>query len=119
MKRTAIVPVVILLIVCLLGGLALWSGRALAVSGSYPLIVNEPRPISVQEAKQLERYLRHVLSQPQLRLVHAAQEVEVLIGEQFLGWVYPEDSREGRAFYFEMSVFTEELDEFPPPRRYR
>lgn len=77
------------------------------------------KPLTAVEAKKIEAYMRHVFGSQSLRLVHMPPDAEVYLGENFLGVVFPEDSKEGRTFYFEMSIFDDEVEESPPARRGR
>jgi hypothetical protein len=77
------------------------------------------KPLTAAETKKIETYMRHVLGNPEIRLVQAAPDAEVYLGEHFLGMVFPQDDREGRTFYFEMSIFDSEVEESPPLTRRR
>ena len=77
------------------------------------------RPLTEQETKKIEAYMRHVLGNSRIRLTRVAPDAEVYLDDQFLGVVFPDDDKEGRAFYFEIAIFEDEIEVFPPPRRYR
>jgi hypothetical protein len=77
------------------------------------------KPLSESETRKIETYLRHVFGNPAIRLVPTPPDADVYLGEHFLGVVYPEREKEGRTFYFEMSIFDTEIDESPPSRRHR
>ena len=77
------------------------------------------RPLTEEEAKKIKAYMRHVFGNPRVRLSHLPPDAEVYVDDQFLGVVFPDDDKEGRTFYFEMSIFDDEIAAFPPPRRDR
>jgi len=77
------------------------------------------RPLTEQETKKIEAYMRHVLGNSRIRLTRVPPDAEVYLDEQFLGVVFPEDDKQGRTFYFEMSIFEDELEAFTPPPRHR
>jgi hypothetical protein len=77
------------------------------------------KPLSESETRKIETYLRHVFGNPAIRLVPTPPDADVYLGEHFLGVVYPEREKEGRTFYFEMSIFDTEIEESPPSRRHR
>jgi len=77
------------------------------------------KPLSADEARKIEAYLRHVLRNSHIRLVHTPPEAEVYAGDQFLGFVYPDNDKDGRTFYFEIPIFETEIEENPPPNRLR
>ena len=77
------------------------------------------RPLTADETKKIESYMRHVLGNPRIRLTRVPPDAEVYLDEQFLGVVFPEDDKEGRTFYFEMAIFEEETEVFLPSRRHR
>ena len=73
--------------------------------------------LTAAELQKIEKYLRHVLGKPEIRLVSHAPDAEVYLGGQFLGIVFPDDHKEGRTFFFEMMMYKEEIEEFPPQVR--
>ena len=77
------------------------------------------KPLSAAEAKKLEAYLRNILGNSRIRLIHAPPDAEVYVGDQFLGFLYPDDDKEGRTFYFEIPIFDTEIEEGPPHHRVR
>jgi hypothetical protein len=77
------------------------------------------KPLSESETRKIETYLRHVFGNPAIRLVPTPPDADVYLGEHFLGVVYPEREKDGRTFYFEMSIFDTEIEESPPSRRHR
>jgi hypothetical protein len=108
--------------------LALTSVSLLHKNASTALAVGTPmsvavetmaKPLTAGELKKIERYLRHVLGNPEVRLVSHAPDAEVFLGKQFLGVVFPDDHKEGRTFFFEMVMYPEEIEEFPPQVRGR
>ena len=93
---------------------------ALAVGAPMSVAVETmAKPLTAAELQKIEKYLRHVLGKPEIRLVSHAPDAEVFLGEQFLGIVFPDDHKEGRTFFFEMVMYKEEVEEFPPQVRGR
>ena len=93
---------------------------ALAVGAPMSVAVEtSAKPLTAAELKKIEKYLRHVLGKPEIRLVSHAPDAEVFLGKQFLGIVFADDHKEGRTFYFEMMMYEEEIEEFPPSLRAR
>ena len=121
MKRQLNAPAVSL---ALAAALALgWSAPlgALAVvgRGAPAIYESSAKPMTAAEVQKVEAYLRRIFNAPQLRVTPAPPDAEVYLGEHFMGFVYPDDQKEGRTFYFEMAIFEEELDESLPARRQR
>jgi hypothetical protein len=89
--------------------------------GSSQRLVPDPtaKPLSADEAKKIEAYLRQVLGNSRIRLVHVPPDAEVYLEDQFLGFLYPDNDKEGRTFYFEIPIFQNEIEESPPPIRLR
>jgi hypothetical protein len=79
--------------------------------GSQPGMGIEVRtkPLSTDEIRQLERYLREVLANPQLRLAPQPPEADVYVGDRRIGVVYPEDDDGDRTFYFEIAITRDDL----------
>ena len=77
------------------------------------------KPLSKGEAQKIEAYMRQVFGNPSIRLVSSPPDAEVYLGEHFLGVVFPTDDKEGRTFYFEMSIFDSEIEEARPVKRNR
>lgn len=89
--------------------------------GTTTRVVPDPtaKPLSSAEAKKIETYLRNILGNSRIRLVHTPPEAEIYVGDQFLGFLYPDDDKEGRTFYFEIPIFETEIEDDPPPHRVR
>jgi hypothetical protein len=111
MRRIAIV----LSLLLAFGSFEAWS------IGSTQRMTPDPtaKPLSAAETKKLEAYLRHLFGNTRIRLVHTPPEAEVYSGDQFLGFIYPDEDKEGRTFYFEIPIFETEIDGSPPPNRLR
>jgi len=88
-------------------------------AGSHTVLETTARPLSAEETKKIEAYLRQVLGNAKIRLSPAPPDAEVWLGEHFLGVVFPDDRKDGRTFYFEMAMFKEEVEESPPAKRSR
>jgi hypothetical protein len=112
MKRI-VVALVLLLTVA-------WLHEARSVGSTARIVPDTTaKPLSAAEASKLEAYLRNILGNSSIRLVHMPPDAEIYVGDQFLGFVYPDEDKEGRTFYFEIPIFETEIEESPPPRRIR
>ena len=89
--------------------------------GAPMRVVAEPaaKPLTAGETKKIEAYMRHVFGNQGIRLVPMPPDAEVYLGEHFLGVVFPDHDKDGRTFYFEMSIFDAEIEESPPLKRRR
>jgi hypothetical protein len=83
-----------------------WAARSPA---SLP-IRDEPKPLSATEAKKIELHLRAALGIPKLRLEMQSVDADVMIGDRFIGVVYPDEDEGERTFYFEMAISSVDLD---------
>ena len=77
------------------------------------------KPLNKGEVRKIEAYMRQVFGNPGIRLVSIPHEAEVYLDEHFLGVVFPIDEKEGRTFYFEMSIFNSEIEGARPVKRNR
>jgi hypothetical protein len=95
------------------------SAWAVGVGSQRVVVENPSKPLSPSEIRKIESYMRQIFGSKGIRLVHAAPDAEVWLGEHFLGIVYSEDQKEGRTFYFEMAIFDDEVEQSPPAKRGR
>jgi len=80
---------------------------------------HDVKPLSADERRAIESYLRRVFGNARVRLDPQPPEADVYVGDALVGVVYPYQEDGGRTFYFEMAIYDTDLAPGAPVRSRR